>query len=40
MIGYYWTFYYLLALVVIAREVERARVSEVQRAFAASQRPA
>jgi O-antigen ligase len=35
-IGYYWTYYYLLALIVIAREVARTRVKAVQRAVVRS----
>lgn len=31
-VGYYWTFYYLLAMIVITREVIRARMREVERA--------
>lgn len=31
-IGYYWTFYYLLALIVTARDVTRARLSAVSTA--------
>ena len=35
-IGYYWTYYYLLALIVIVREVARGRVKAAQRAVARS----
>jgi O-antigen ligase len=35
-IGYYWTYYYLLALIVIGREVARGRVRVAQRAVARS----
>ena len=30
-IGYYWTYYYLLALIVIAREVARDRMRAAAR---------
>jgi O-antigen ligase len=35
-VGYYWTYYYLLALVVISREVTRGRVRAARQAAAAS----
>jgi putative inorganic carbon (HCO3(-)) transporter len=36
-IGYYWTYYYLLALVVIAREVTRDRLRAAARAWPATE---
>jgi hypothetical protein len=35
-IGYYWTYYYLLALIVVAREVAKDRVRAARRASAPS----
>lgn len=35
-VGYYWTYYYLLALIVIGREVARGRVRAAERAVAAA----
>jgi hypothetical protein len=35
-VGYYWTYYYLLALVVIGREVTRARVRAARQAAPAA----
>jgi O-antigen ligase len=39
-VGYYWTFYYLLALIVAAREIVVARTDMVRRAAVGAPEPA
>jgi O-antigen ligase len=39
-VGYYWTFYYLLAIIVITREIIRARMRDAERAAMAATRGA
>jgi hypothetical protein len=39
-VGYYWTFYYLLALIVAGRELTRDRIVAAHRAMHPAARPA